>query len=114
MALEAVIEEAPHHGAERGGDHGIPDGKDGAQVGAKCRTAVEAQPSEPEQEGCDGVNEDMYEYRWDLLPSPTIDTLCGLKFSSSFCCLRPNTQEYARPPTPLPISTGPPPTRIDF
>lgn len=44
-----------------------------------------------------------------LLPSPTIETLCGRKFRSSFSDRRPNTHENARPPTPLPISTGPPP-----
>lgn len=32
--------------------------------------------------------------------------------TSSFSCRRPRTQASARPPTPLPISTGPPPEQI--
>lgn len=45
------------------------------------------------------------------LPRPTSETLWGLKLSSSRSCLRPSTQENAKPPIPLPISTGPPPAK---
>jgi hypothetical protein len=43
------------------------------------------------------------------VPRLTIETLWGLKFRSSFLPLRPKTQASAKPPTPEPISTGPPP-----
>ena len=43
------------------------------------------------------------------VPRVMSETLCGRKLRSSFSPLRPRTQEYARPATPLPISTGPPP-----
>jgi hypothetical protein len=43
------------------------------------------------------------------VPRTIRDTLWGLKFMNSLSLRRPSTQEYARPPTPLPISTGPPP-----
>lgn len=45
------------------------------------------------------------------VPRPTSETLCGRKLSSSRSVRRPSTHEYARPPMPLPISTGPPPKR---
>jgi hypothetical protein len=43
------------------------------------------------------------------VPMATSETLCGRKLSSSRSVRRPNTHENARPPMPLPISTGPPP-----
>ena len=43
------------------------------------------------------------------VPRATRETLCGRKLSSSRSERRPSTHEYARPPIPLPISTGPPP-----
>lgn len=46
----------------------------------------------------------------NILPKLTKDTLCGRKLSNSDSSLRPSTHAYANPLTPLPISTGPPPT----
>ncbi|KAH3679104.1 hypothetical protein WICPIJ_008712 [Wickerhamomyces pijperi] len=38
-------------------------------------------------------------------------TLCGLKLINMASCLLPRNAEYTNPPTPEPISTGPPPAK---
>lgn len=44
------IKQAPDHAPERGGEHRIPDGVDGAEVSTKRGAAVEPEPAEPEDE----------------------------------------------------------------
>lgn len=56
---KTVIAKAPSHGGEHGREAGVPAGHGGAEVGAKGRATVEAEPAEPEEDSADGDERDV-------------------------------------------------------
>lgn len=53
LLLETVIEKSPGNGTARGGKVGHVAGHDGANVHAESRTTVEAEPTDPEEDGAE-------------------------------------------------------------
>lgn len=51
--VNAIVQEDPGESTDRGRQMGDDAGRDGAQVGAEGRTAVEAEPADPEENGPD-------------------------------------------------------------
>lgn len=56
---EAVIEKGPGHGRKHGCKARVPARHGGTKVGAESRSAVEAEPAEPEEDGTDGDQRDV-------------------------------------------------------
>ena len=53
LALETVVEQTPGEAADGGGEVGGDGGHDGAQVGGGGRAGVEAEPTDPEEDGAE-------------------------------------------------------------
>lgn len=54
LLSKAEIEEAPGHGGKHGSQARVPAGHDSAEVGAKGRATVEAEPAKPKEDGAEG------------------------------------------------------------
>lgn len=59
LPLIPKIEQAPDHAPKRGGQHRVPDGVDGAEIGTEGGAAVEPEPAEPEDEGAEADEGDV-------------------------------------------------------
>lgn len=59
LASQTEIEEAPGHGSEHGSEAGVPASHDSTEVGTEGRTTVEAEPTEPEEDGAESDEGDV-------------------------------------------------------
>jgi len=59
LARKTPIEKNPGHGGEHGSEVGVPASHGSAKVGTEGRSTVEAQPSEPQENGAEGDERDV-------------------------------------------------------
>jgi hypothetical protein len=79
LAGKTPIEKNPGHRGEHGGEVGVPASHGSAKVGTEGRSTVEAQPSEPQENGAEGDEGDVVrtEVKHHLLLAATEDHRVG-------------------------------------